>query len=71
MQLMNFGAAPLEPPPLDEADLPLRQPHPARDMHRRGILSPDEWDAVALTFAEPVRPRAFARRIEYPSLGVV
>lgn len=24
------------------------------DMRRRGIRSPDEWDAVALTFAEPV-----------------
>lgn len=29
------------------------------DMRKRGIKSPDEWDAVALTFAEPVidRPR--------------
>lgn len=26
------------------------------DMRRRGIRSPDEWDAVALTFAEPVAP---------------
>ena len=24
------------------------------DMRRRGVASPDEWDAVALTFAEPV-----------------
>lgn len=24
------------------------------DMRRRGVSSPDEWDAVALTFAEPV-----------------
>src|SRR5262245_12489494 len=24
------------------------------DMRKRGIPSPDEWDAVALTFAEPV-----------------
>lgn len=24
------------------------------DMRRRGVKSPDEWDAVALTFAEPV-----------------
>ena len=23
-------------------------------MRRRGVRSPDEWDAVALTFAEPV-----------------
>jgi len=40
-------------------------------MRRRNVPSPDEWDAVALTFAEPVRPTAFARRIEYPRLGVV
>lgn len=26
------------------------------DMRRRGVRSPDEWDAVALTFAEPVAP---------------
>jgi hypothetical protein len=24
------------------------------DMRRRGVPRPDEWDAVALTFAEPV-----------------
>ena len=32
-------------------------------MMKRGVRSPDEWDAVALTFAEPVadRPRAAAR----------
>jgi hypothetical protein len=39
-------------------------------MRRRGIASPDEWDAVALTFAEPVRPNPnFSRKIEYPNLG--
>ena len=27
------------------------------DMRKRGIKSPDEWDAVALTFAEPVATR--------------
>jgi hypothetical protein len=26
------------------------------DMRRRGVRSPDEWDAVALTFAEPAAP---------------
>lgn len=26
------------------------------DMRRRGVPSPDEWDAVVLTFAEPVAP---------------
>jgi hypothetical protein len=40
------------------------------DMRRRDLSSPDEWDAVALTFAEPVAPRAFRRQIEYPALGV-
>jgi hypothetical protein len=45
------------------------------DMRRRGVPSPDEWDAVALTFAEPVvadaRVARFSRRLEYPDLGVV
>jgi hypothetical protein len=42
------------------------------DMRRRGALSPDEWDAVALTFAEPVAPVArFSRKLEYPALGIV
>ena len=40
-------------------------------MRRRDVSSPDEGDAVALTFAEPVAPRSFARQIEYPALGVV
>jgi hypothetical protein len=38
-------------------------------MRRRGVSSPDEWDAVALTFAEPVAPAGFRRRIEYPPMG--
>jgi hypothetical protein len=42
------------------------------DMRRRGAPSPDEWDAVALTFAEPVAPVAgFGRRLVYPEWGVV
>lgn len=28
-----------------------------QDMKRRGLRSPDEWDAIALTFAEPVGER--------------
>jgi hypothetical protein len=42
------------------------------DMRRRQVLSPDEWDAVALTFAEPVLAEGagFNRKIEYPSLGL-
>ena len=40
-------------------------------MRARGAKSPDEWDAVALTFAEPVAadPR-FWRKLEYPRSGV-
>lgn len=99
---VNFGSAPLEPPPLDEhgrpkggylnrraemwgksrdwldepggADIPDSDPLQADacapaykydsltrvqleskdDIRKRGLRSPDEWDAVALTFAEPV-----------------
>jgi hypothetical protein len=41
-------------------------------MRARGVPSPDEWDAVALTFAEPVREGAsnFNRVIEYPKNGI-
>jgi hypothetical protein len=44
-------------------------------MRRRGARSPDEWDAVALTFAKPVttapRPSNFNRKLVYPPLGIV
>jgi hypothetical protein len=40
------------------------------DMRRRGVPSPDEWDAVALTFAEQVAPVSFRRQIAYPPLGI-
>ena len=42
------------------------------DMRRRGAASPDQWDAVALTFAEPVADRLprWSRRLVYPDLGV-
>jgi hypothetical protein len=30
------------------------------DMRKRGVSSPDEWDSVALTFAEPVRGESVA-----------
>ena len=41
-------------------------------MRARGVPSPDEWDAVALTFAEPVSsiPSNFNRVIEYPKASV-
>jgi hypothetical protein len=43
------------------------------DMRRRGAVSPDQWDAVALTFAEPVVDRfpRWSRRLVYPDLGRV
>ena len=45
------------------------------DMRRRGARSPDEWDAVALTFAKPVAaapPKSsnFHRKLVYPPSGV-
>ena len=41
-------------------------------MRARGVPSPDEWDAVALTFAEPVSstPSNFNHVIEYQKTGV-
>jgi transcriptional regulator with XRE-family HTH domain len=112
---VNFGSAPIEPPPLDAHGRPsggplnrraemwmrskewLEDPAGAQipdsdslqadacgpsyrydsntrlvleskeDMRRRGQPSPDEWDAVALTFAEPVAPAAtnFHRKLLY------
>jgi hypothetical protein len=40
-------------------------------MRARGVASPDEWDAVALTFSEPVASDAgFSRKIEYGKSGI-
>jgi len=40
-------------------------------MRARGAKSPDEWDAVALTFAEPVAAVAgFRRKLVYPKVGI-
>ena len=57
-------------------ELPLRRPDPDRAGEQGGhapprALSPDEWDAVALTFARPVAPSNFNRRIVYPPSGLV
>lgn len=41
------------------------------EMKRRGIRSPDEWDAIALTFAEPVADRTKERELEIPQFGIV
>ena len=42
-------------------------------MRSRGARSPDEWDAVALTSAEPVVANpsrtGFWRKLEYPPTG--
>jgi hypothetical protein len=119
VRAVNFGSAPIEPPPRDEHGEPSGGPLNRRaemwmrsrewledpagaavpdldslqadacgptytydsntrlkleakdHMRARGVKSPDEWDAVALTFAEPVAPDAgFSRRLEYPASGV-
>ena len=42
------------------------------NMRRRGVPSPDEWDAVALTFAEPVAAVSnFHRKLEYGNAGTI
>jgi hypothetical protein len=119
VEQVNFGSAPVEPPPLDEhgrrAGGPLNRRaemwmkskewleqacgvqlpdsdslqadacgpgyrydtltrlvlESKEDMRRRGALSPDEWDAVALTFARPVQASNFHRRLEYPNWAPV
>jgi predicted dehydrogenase len=117
---VNFGSAPLEPPPLDEHGRPSGGPLNRRaemwmkskqwledeagaqipdsdslqadacgpsykydsntrlqleskeTMRRRGVPSPDEWDAVALTFAEPVASVTnFHRKLEYGNVGTI
>lgn len=111
VKAVNFGSAPLEPPPaqgggplnrraemwmksrewLEDpagADIPDSDPLQAdacgpsyswdsntrlklekkEDMRRRGVRSPDEWDAVVLTFAEPVRPPV-ERKAAYAGYG--
>lgn len=40
------------------------------DMRRRGFRSPDEWDAVALTFAEPVNDATDSKPIRRNIKGV-
>ena len=43
--------------------------HLAANMRSRGVRSPDEWDAVALTFAEPVSPPSEKILIRIPRGG--
>jgi hypothetical protein len=35
------------------------------DIRKRGAPSPDEWDAVALTFAEPVVSENWSKPLDY------
>jgi hypothetical protein len=37
------------------------------DMRKRGVPSPDEWDAVALTFAEPVAVKRASKPLNFTS----
>lgn len=117
VKAVNFGSAPLEPPPVDNQGRPsggplnrraemwmkskewLQDPAGAQipdsdslqadacgpsykydshtrlqiekkeDMRRRNVKSPDEWDAVALTFAEPVAPETTLQMRKKLSLG--
>jgi hypothetical protein len=40
-------------------------------MRARGVVSPDEWDAVSLTFAEPVGTgQGFNRKLDLPKMSV-
>lgn len=41
------------------------------DIRKRGFRSPDEWDAIALTFAEPVNEATAAQRLDIPAYGAV
>lgn len=114
---INFGSAPLEPQPLDEAGRPkggyvnrraemwgkskewLEEPggvdipdedalqadacapgykydsltrvilESKEDIRKRGLRSPDEWDAIALTFAEPVFEPRQAKSVSYSAGG--
>jgi hypothetical protein len=39
------------------------------DMRKRKVSSPDDWDAIALTFAEPVREIIAPRATSKPKAG--
>jgi hypothetical protein len=39
------------------------------DMRRRDVKSPDEWDAIALTFAEPVGPEVSLKLLNVSPRG--
>lgn len=41
------------------------------DMRKRGLRSPDEWDSIVLTFAEPVNDASQPSKLVMPKLGIV
>ena len=41
------------------------------DIRKRGASSPDEWDAVALTFAEPVITNDWGKPLDYSRSNMV
>lgn len=41
------------------------------DMRKRGLRSPDEWDSIVLTFAEPVNDATASARLDIPNFGAV
>ena len=41
------------------------------DIRKRGASSPDEWDAVALTFAEPVITNDWSKPLDYSRSNMV
>lgn len=41
------------------------------DIAKRGLPSPDEWDSIVLTFAEPVSTAVRPTRLTQPNLGIV
>lgn len=40
-------------------------------MRKRGVRSPDEWDGVVLTFAEPVNEASSPQKLVIPAIGAV
>src|SRR3982751_5054995 len=55
LQLLGTIRCPKKPRAAHKYDSMTRLQLEAKEaMRRRGVPSPDEWDAVALTFAEPV-----------------
>jgi hypothetical protein len=41
------------------------------DIRKRGASSPGEWDAVALTFAEPIVSNSWSKSLDYSKANFV